>query len=28
MSQLADEVSKKADDKIEIVNFVRFNFGE
>ena len=28
ISQLADEVSKKADDKIEIVNFVRFNFGE
>ena len=28
ISQLADEVSKKADDKIEIVNFIRFNFGE
>ncbi len=28
ISKLGDEVSKKADDKIEIVSFVRFNFGE
>lgn len=28
ISKLADEVSKKADDKVEIQGFVRFSFGE